>query len=340
MDEPRRIACFHLNQIGDLLFALPAIRGLRERYPQARITSIARPYLKDLLRLSGLVDEVIERARRPIGAGFRLAAELRRADYDLAVIFSTSLGMAVLARITGAPVRVGFDHPVSRLFVTKRVPSEGPPSMLNNFRLMEAIGCPVTKRDYVGLIHPGQAERDEAESVLRSAGIGADEPFAVLSPGASGRREIKCWSAEGFARVADGIARELGIRSVVVGLGSDFGICGLSANAVNLVGRTPLSTLAVVLERARVFIGVDSGVMHLAAAMRAPVVALFGPSDPEITGPLGEKHRIVSADVPCRPCHLSRCDRGLECMTAITPEMVLEAAAEQAGSQGRPCESA
>ena len=325
LDEPRRIVCFHLNQVGDLLFSLPAIHNLRTRYSEATVTSVARPHLRELLRLSGMVDEIIERPRRPIGTGFGVASRLRRGRYDLAVLFSTSLGMSVLAAMTGAPVRVGFDDPVCRPFLTKTAPRVKPPSMQNNLRLLEAIGCPIVKRDYAGLIHPGQGERDQADTVLRSAGLGVGEPYAVLSPGTSGRREVKTWSSDGFARVADEIMREFGIRSVVVGLNNGCNIHDLSANTVDLLGKTSLPVLSAVLEKAVVFVGVDSGVMHLAAAVKTPIVALFGPSDPNLTGPQGEHSRIVSADVPCRPCLLSHCDNGRICMDEITPEAVFSA---------------
>jgi lipopolysaccharide heptosyltransferase II len=335
LDEPRRIACFHLNQVGDLLFSLPAIHSLRACFPEAQIVSVARPHLRDLLELSHLMDKVIERPRRPLGAGFHVAAALRRERFDLALLFSTSLGMSVLARITGAPVRVGFGDSISRFFVTHRVPRTNPPSMQNNLRLVEAIGCPVIKRDYSGLIHPGPIEQEAAESVLKSAGVGPGERFAVLAPGTSWRRELKCWSDEGFAQVADMIARDLGMRSVVVGISNGCTICDRTASAVDLIGKTSLSVLAAVIERASVFIGVDSGVMHLAAAVKTPVVALFGPSDPEMTGPQGETHRIVSAHAPCRPCHRKTCDIGRECMERIVADEVISAAYSIMSNQAR-----
>ena len=325
MNEPRRIACFHLNQLGDLLFSLPALYSLRTGFPKAHITSVARPQLSELLKLAGLVDEIVERPRRPFGSGFRVAAELRRERPDLGVLFSTSLGMAALALLSGCRERVGFAHWVAKPFLTRRVPWAEPPSTQNNLRLLEAIGCPAAKTDYVGLIEPGQPENEEACQILQSAGIGADERFAALGPGTSGGREVKSWTDEGFAEVADRLATEFGLRSVVVGLGRGEQICRLSRNAVDLTEKTSLPVLAGVLRRAGLFIGVDSGVMHLAASVGTPVVALFGPSDPEVTGPQGEGHRVVCAAVSCRPCPAKSCEIGRRCMTEITPDMVIQA---------------
>jgi len=339
LGEPSRIACFHMNQVGDLLFSLPALYNLRAAFPEAHIASVARPHCKELLLLSGLVNEVIERPRRPIGSGLRIAARLRRRRLDLALIFSTSLGTAILALLSGSRARVGFAHSPAVTFLTQRVPWTPPPSTQNNLRLLEAIGCPVAKRDYVGLIEPGRPERHEADEILRSTGIAPGEQFAILGPGTSSSREIKRWSDEGFAQVADRLADEFGIKSVVVGLSGGNRIRALSGNAIDLTGKTSLPALAAVLERARIFVGVDSGMMHLAAAVGTPVVALFGPSDPRITGPQGEGHHVVCVDMPCRPCLRSDCPIERRCMLDITPDMVFNALAavganRNCGAQG------
>lgn len=325
MNEPRRIACFHLNQVGDLLFSLPAIYNLRLRFPDAKIISVARPYLKDLLRLSRTVDQIIERPWRPLGAGFKIVSALRKEKLDLAVVFSTSLGMTTLARLSGASVRVGFEGSEPRPFLTHSVPKHKPPSLLANLRLVETIGCSIVKSDYAGLLHPGEEERGQADAVLKSAGIGECEPFAVLSPSTSTRREIKSWSDEGFAKVADGISYEFGMRSVVVGTDNGSRICSSTANAVDISGKTSLPVLAALLERSSVFVGVDSGVMHLASVMQTPVAALFGPSDPDKTGPQGGLSRVVCADLVCRPCLRCECANDRQCMEGITPDAVLSA---------------
>jgi len=336
---PQRIACFHMNQVGDLLFSLPALYNLRTAFPEAHITSVARPHCKELLLLSGLVDEIIERPRRPIGSGLRVAALLRRRRLDLMLLFSTSLGTAMLALLCRGRIRAGFAHSPAAPFFTHRVTWTPPPSTQNNLRLLEAIGCPTTKRDYVGLIKPGRHQQQEADERLRSTGIAAGEQFAVLGPGTSSRRDLKSWPDQGFAQVADRLADDFGIKSLVVGLSGGERICSLSRNAVDLTGQTSLSVLAAVLERAKLFVGVDSGVMHLAAAVGTPIVALFGPTDPRITGPQGEGHRVVSVDMPCRPCLQSDCDLSARCMLDITPDMVFDALAavganRNCGAQG------
>jgi ADP-heptose:LPS heptosyltransferase len=325
LDEPHRIACFHLNQIGDLLFSLPAIHNLRQRYPDAEIISVARPLLKDILRMSRLVDKVIERPDGPFGSALGVISKLRSEHPDLALVFSTSFGMGTIAGLCGAPVRVGFDDYRTNPFLTHRAPRIRPPSLQNNLKLLEAVGCPVVKRDYAGLIHPDETEMEQAEAVLKSVGIDPGETFAVLAPSTSWRREVKCWSDEGFAQVADDLMRQFGVKSIVVGLNNGCRISEMTSNAVDLSGRTSLPVLAAVLGRAAVFIGVDSGVMHLASAMETPVVGLYGPSDPSQTGPQGGPSRALYADLPCRPCLRPTCEDGSKCMEMITPDRVLTA---------------
>ena len=310
-----------MNQIGDLLFSLPALYNLRARYPNAHISSIVRPSCRELLSCSGLADEIIERPHGSTADDLRLARSLRGKHTDLALLFSTSVAVWAMALLSGARARVGFTHSLGGLFLTKRVPWSEPPSTQNNLKLVEAIGCPIVKDSYVGLVKPDKHAQDEAEKILQSVGLA--EGFTVIAPGTSGGREIKAWSSQGFAQVADRLASEHGLKTMVVGLKGRKEICSLSRNAVDLTGKTPLPVLAAILERAKIFVGVDSGLMHLAAAMGTPVVGLFGPTNPDITGPQGEGHAIVSMNLPCSPCLKSEC-REPVCMNRITPEQVME----------------
>jgi heptosyltransferase I len=319
LTEPRRIACIHLNQIGDLLFSLPALYNLRVRFPEARITSIVRPQCKELLSLSGLVDEIIE---RPRGADLRLAMRLRQSRFDLLLLFSTSVTSWLIAQLSDTRV-VGFTHSLGGFRFAQRVPWMPPPSTQNNLRLVEAIGCPAAKTEYTGLIRPGCREQDEAERILCSAGIMAGDRFVALCPGASTGREVKCWTDEGFAQLADKLGNELSIKSVVIGVDGGERVCRRSNYAADLTGKTSLPALSCVLGRAEAFVGMDSGIMHLAAAMETPVIALFGPTDPSVTGPQGMGHRIVGVDLPCRPCLKSKCPIDRRCMMGITPEAVI-----------------
>lgn len=324
MQQPQRIVCFHLNQVGDLLFSLPALYNLRHAFPEAHITCVIRPEYAGLLSLSGLADKVIHRQRRFWG-GAAVVAQLLSQRPELAILFSTSPASALLALCSGAIRRVGFDHQLQSRLLTDRVTYRCPPSIQNNLRLVGMLGCSIKKEDYVGLLHPGLSEHSCADNILRSIGIDQSMRFAVIAPGTSSGREIKRWSDIGFADVADGLMSRFAIRSVIVGNRRGESIRNFSNYVYDLTGLTPLPALAALLQRASVFIGVDSGIMHLAAAVGVPVVALFGPTDPSVTGPKGQNVRVLCLDVPCRPCFGTECKIGRPCIESITPHMVLDA---------------
>jgi ADP-heptose:LPS heptosyltransferase len=320
--DPERIACFHLNQLGDLLFSLPALYALRQRFTVAHITSVARPAHRDILLLSGLADEVLERPYHPLSAKISLALNLRKRRLDLAVLFSTSAESAILAGLARPREKAGFQG----RGLAYRAEKIGAPSIANNLRLVEALGCFVEKKDYTRLVKLGDAERGRARNLLFSSGLPKITSYAVLAPGASGKRGVKEWTDEGFARVADHLAEDLGIVPVLVGTANESRIGTLSHSIVDLSGRTTVVELAALLEGAQAFVGIDSGVMHLAAAVATPVVALFGPTDPAQTGPSGDGHIVVTAGTSCSACMKHKCSDPV-CMREITPERVIEAVA-------------
>jgi lipopolysaccharide heptosyltransferase II len=320
----RRIVLFHLNQIGDLLFCLPALRALRAGFPSALIASVVRPYLVPLLSSSPYVDQVILRPRSAWPGSFiRLALRLRRLMPDLALSLSSSARSTILAWLCGAPHRIGFvDAALSRL-LTVRVHASGIHHPAKAARLAEAAGANVPDLSYVGLLAISRQDGDAAARLLESNGLGEGDGIAALAPGASGRRRHKAWTVAGFAEVAQQLWNQYRLKSIVVGSQEDVVAAQrIAARAscpiVNLAGQTTTGVLAAVLSLCRLTVASESGPMHLAAAMGCPVVALFGPTDPRLTGPHGRGHVIVQA--PERAAGRSMAD--------ITADQVLAAAAQ------------
>jgi ADP-heptose:LPS heptosyltransferase len=256
----------------------------------------------------------------------RLAAKLRLRKFDLIVLFSTSTATWLMAQIAGAPVKAGFTDSMNGLLLDIVSPWSPPPCTANNLALVETIGCETQKKNYEGLVSPSEADLQAAQALLNEAGISSDERFLVLAPGTSSGRETKAWSDDGYAEVADRVAEEYGMRSVVVGMGHKSRICELSRSAVDLSGRTSLTVLAGLCAKASVFIGVDSGAMHLAGAVGSPVVALFGPTNPDITGPQGSRSVVVSKNVQCSPCYGHSCENPV-CMKDISVSDIMQAVA-------------
>jgi len=330
----RRILVLHLNQIGDLAFTLPALKALREAFPQAHLTSVLRPHLAGLVADSGFVDSIVY---RPSGGYLRvlgLARELRRLRPDLAIAFSQSSSMTLCAWLSGAPHRIGYmDSDLARL-LNHRVQERGIPCPAKVQHLLRALGLEPEKKDYVGLVRLAAADQEAGERLLAEHNLWGAGPLIALAPGESDDRPYKSWSTSRFRDLAHRLAVQEQARLVVVGAEQDRAlaeqiIAGLGERqACNLTGRTSPAELAAVLSRCDLLIGIDSGPMHLAAAMGRPVVGLFGPTDPGRTGPQGEGHEIVFHQQPCWPCiHpiVPSCE-DRPCMSSITVDEVFAAA--------------
>ncbi len=151
---PMRILCFHLNQIGDLAFSLPAVKCIRDSFPGSSVTSVVRPGGDAILAGSGLVDHVVLRDSHLNLNKIRLVRQLRAGNYQLGVVFSQSAECAVLAYLSRAPRRIGFVNTSLGMLLTQRVAFVHPPSTQNNLRLVAELGCRITARDYAGLIKP------------------------------------------------------------------------------------------------------------------------------------------------------------------------------------------
>lgn len=324
----RRIAVLHLNQIGDLLFSLPLLRALRERGPDVHLASVVRPHLADLIAAAETVDDVaVLPAKR--GDAWVIARALRRGRFDLVITLSGSHSQVLGAYLARVRWRVGFADAVLPFLLTSRAAGMGVPSLEKMATMARHLGCDSALDDYTGLVGANDEQRQAAQRLLESAGASPGDSLAVLAPGASARRQHKAWRADGFAAAADALATCHGLAPVLLGGAGDReqadAICRLSHTPiVNLVGGTTTGEALGVLAGCSLFVGIDSGLMHMAAALDLPVVALFGPTDPAVTGPRCSISAIVRHDLPCSPCHDPAC-RHRECMDSIQPDEVLEA---------------
>ncbi len=319
-----RIICFHLNQIGDLAFSLPALKCIRDSHPDAHITSVVRPSAAELLRNTDLVDHVLSRTNGMNLDKYRLARRLAGGGYDLAILFSQSAECALFAYLTRAPRRIGFINTSLGRLLTDHVDFSHPPSTSNNLRLIQAAGCGITKRDYAGLLKPSPAHVDRARRILAEHSIGPDDPIVALAPGTSGRRGVKEWTDQGFASVGRHLTAR-GFKTVIIGTEPATNIVKECSEILDLSGRTNLGEAAAILAGCAALVAVDSGILHLGAAAGTRVVGLYGPSNPDITGPQGEGHIVVSVGVECSPCIRTDCDRGRECMLSLGADEVIRA---------------
>lgn len=317
--QPDRVLLVLTAGIGDFVMATPAIRAIRQGFPGAHVTLLTNPQSAGLARPCPYLNEILTfdlRTYRPLGrsTGWRasrhfwsLTADLRRRRFGLAVnlyqvaTWGGTIRMWLLFAGISADQTAGRSSGGRGFFFGIRSPNR-PHEIDAQLALAAALGCP-TDEDRLELWIP-DVSRDSAATHLREAGLSGGEPFAVLNVG-SNRPEAR-WPPEKAIVVAREIHRTTGLRILLTGDSSEADL----ANALSiklgdctrsLAGRTDILELSAILEWAKVVVTTDSGPMHMAAALGTPIVALFGPGDPTITGPRGRPGQVVVLQGRVRP---------------------------------------
>jgi len=329
--------------IGDVLMSTPAVAALRRSYPQARIAYAVGSWSRPTVANDPNVDELIDCAS--VGSGvrtsprdyLRLVRELRRRRFDAAAVLDRSPLLALLPFLAGIPVRAGLDSGGRGFSLTHRVPAE--PQRHEAGMYLEVASMLGAAPDGGMSLVPNTEQRRWAQDALKAL---TTERLVALAPGGGVNPgmalALKRWPAAKYADVAVRLARD-GASIVIVGDDSDCGAAAEvsealrreSAPHVSLVGETDLGTLAAVIERGRLLIANDSGPMHIAAAVGTPVVAVFGPTDPELCGPFRARASIVRAGLPCSPCFA----RGRALPTCAAHDCMAEVSAEQVEAAAR-----
>ena len=338
------ILCIRLSGLGDVVHTMNALSLLREHRPNARVTWVVEERFADLLENHPYVDELLTIPRHSWGRLLKnplhwgqvvpemanLVLHLRRHEFDVSLDFQSSLKSAWLVSAAGAELRVGFSRPVSRELnhlmqdEVVRVPEEGCHRIERNLALLGALGIPTR---YEEPLLP--CEREYAQTVEWVC-EDLPRPLVLMHPGTSEFASFKRWVPERYGEVAERLMDEWGAGVLVTfGPGEEALAHRLVASSAHRAVLAPrlahLQQLTYLLGEADLFIGSDTGPMHLASALGVPVVALFGPKDPLGTGPYCSRSEVVFAPVDCRPCTRRECDDP-RCMTEISAEQVFAAA--------------
>lgn len=298
--RPVRAAIISVNWIGDTLMSAPAVAAWRRHHPRARLVMLARPGPTEIWRLLGVADEVWTVAPGTIGA-WRAARVLRAWRPEWVAVCPHSVRSSWIAALSGASEIVGLPGPARRWLGIRVIqPTLRPGRRHQQFEyadLLFGAGSDVSLEPL--RLHIPDELLHEAEKRLQPL---ARRPRLAVMPGAA-RGPAKRWPAERFAEVACRLAEEEGAAVVVLGGRADREAAALivaatAPYAVNLAGETTVQQWAAVLSRCDLGLCNDSGGMHLAAAVGLPGVAIFGRTDPEITGPLSPDWTIVRAPGP------------------------------------------
>jgi heptosyltransferase-1 len=331
-----RILIVRLGAIGDVVHALPALSALRRAMPEAQLAwAVERGGAANLLKGNPCLDELIELdlrgwrkrpARWETFATIReVGARLRRPGFDLALDFQGLIKSASIPWLARIPRRIGFERgalrePLSALMLTEQVAADDADHVIKkNLRLAAHLGC-----EFAGEYDFPIAIEPEDEIFAGRQHNRFDESFAILNPG--GGWPTKLWGADCFAAIADRLWEAYRIRPVITyGPGEEGlaqSIAGQSRTGAAVMLDSTLKQFFALARRARLFIGGDTGPMHLAAAAGTPIVAIFGPTSSRRNGPFSLDDVVIErSDLDCRTdCYRRACSHN-SCMK-IPAEMV------------------
>jgi heptosyltransferase-2 len=330
-EKINRLLIFSTNWIGDAVMTTPALAAVRSTFFRAEITLVGNPTMAELFRHHPHLDTILvydKKAQHRGIAGFaRFSRQLRRQKFDLAIFFQNAFKAALTAKLAGVPLRAGYrtdgrgpllSHAVSVGEMERRLHHT-----CYYLTMLKKLG--IGGGD--GLLALAVTEKERAEARRR---LGAGN-FMAINPGAS-YGAAKRWIPKRFALVGDRLAEEYGVRVVLTGgtgekkIGQDIAEA-MNSRPLNLIGLTTVRQMMAVISQCRLLVTNDSGPMHVAAALGVPIVAVFGPTDPQTTSPLSDRSCIVRKEVACAPCLLRRCPIDHRCMQRIAVADVMDGVA-------------
>ena len=345
---PGRILVVESHLIGDIVMATPALRALRERFRSASIVLLSGPWGRELLDGQGLIDEFIE-IRFPwstydysignLWRMFRVLVRLRKVRWDLAIDVRGDLRNIVFLYFAGAHRRMSYDFTGGEYLLTDVV--RDAPQLRHivqyNAHLVAQLGCDVGAAE--PSLHVPDTRREEARTYLRAMDAIGDRFTIGIHPGAS--KPLRLWRAERFAELADRFLEEKGNRVIFFRGPADREIISAITagmkHSPSIIDQS-LSMLPALFQNCSVFIGLDSGGVHIAAAVGVPTVVLFGPAEPDRVMPVSRRTSVVIKDgYWCRPCDQVHCVQpDNTCMDALSVSSVYQSAIAALNQQAIP----
>lgn len=334
----KRILVIKLSALGDVILSLPSLVSLRRAHPDAWISVLVGRKSRPIARRSEAVDDVItfdDSAKPRWRAVWNAARILRREHFDWVIDLQNNRASHFLSYFSGAPLRAGYANRKWDFFLNRRaaVPPHELPPIEHQFEVLKKAGIEEFERRLE--LEPSTQDVETVRTFLGSQWVAPSQTLVGINPGASPRWPTKKWPVENFAKLCDELARR-NIRVVITGSPDDAALArellALTKNKpVNAVGRTTMPELAALIRRCQVFVSSDSAPMHIASAVGAPLIALFGPTDPRRHLVQPERFQVFWKEISCSPCYLRSCPIGHVCMKKITVQEVLDAILHFAG---------
>lgn len=329
-----KILIVNVNWLGDVLFSTPLIKAVRREFPEAYIACMVVPRCREILELNPNLNEIIIYDEDGTHKGFfgklKLISYIRSKKFNTAILLHRSFMRAFIVFLAGVNKRIGYYTKKRSFLLTEAL--RMPPEELHRvdffLNLGKSLGISASDRNYEFFI--SDEHRQMVKSLLNKEGIADKDVLIAINPG--GNWEPKRWPKENFAALADKLTERINAKIIITGAKKDLPLAetissAMRAKPVIACGKTSLKELASIFERANLVIANDSGPMHISVSMGTSTIALFGPTSPKITGPLGKGRFVVLQEgVDCEiPCYDLSCG-DYRCMEAITVQNVVEVA--------------
>jgi len=332
VDSYKNILVRGVNRLGDTLFALPAIKSLKVRYPDSRLTVLTKPLPVDLYKHNPLIDNIIifdsKGRHRGLGGRLELVKLLRKEGFDLAVLLHNNFESALTVFLTGIPERIGYKKEMRSILLTKSLafPKTPTPRVDHFLAITKLVGC--DDKDKHPDLHLSANEKEWAVTRLNEV----PRPIVGIIPGAQEKTRI--WDSGRFASVADGLINEAKASVLILGGPGDkklsLAIRSQMKNVpLDMTGEFSLREFMGILSSCDLVISNDTGPMHMANLLGTEVITFFGAGDLIETRPVGPNAHVIHRDLPCSPCLKSECPDGTyKCLNLISAEEVIELALE------------
>lgn len=335
--KPQNILIIKPGAMGDLLQLTPTIRALHRRFPHARIDiMVGNTASADLFRHHPDITDIIVYNRHAEHRSFKTLLSLwqliRSRSYDLVINFQRSNLKTWFLTSAALPCSILTYHKTRARVIH---------AVTDHLKTVEPLGISPDGEELDLYLSPD--DRQHATALFEAHNLDK-HPVVAINPGAS--HPVNRWSTAQFAALSDRVSNELNAAVIIVGGGSDTKLANeidrrCSSHPIILTGTTTMLQLGAVLEKSALLVSGDTGPMHMATAVRTPVIALFGAADPERTGPVGAGNRVIKANtLACVPCRSRKCSNTIkmECMELITVDEVFEAV-RKILHQRKPCAS-
>ncbi|MFH0840349.1 MAG: glycosyltransferase [Candidatus Omnitrophota bacterium] len=330
----KKILVIKLSALGDVILSIPSLQAIRKKFPEAVIKMLVGEASSSVLESCPYINERIifepDKRDKTWKGLLKLAGRLRKEDFGIVVDLQNNRTSHLLSFLAMANLRYGYDNGKWSIFLNKKIKDSGAPAepITHQFRTLAMIG--IERKNEVPQLWPKKEDYEWVDDFLGQNWIDERRILVGINVAASTRWQSKRWPVEEIAELCDVLARKHDIRAVLTGTAEDIApakkAAKLSASKpIIAAGKTDIMQLAALISRFRVYVTTDSAPLHIAAAVKVPVVALFGPTDPERHMTKVKDSTVLKSDIKCSPCYKPVCSKNNRCMKGIKAEDVLKA---------------